>query len=183
MALSFVLLAACNARLGAPIGDHLATDADAEVDAPAVVHDASIDARACTGGDAHSMDVDGNCYLFFTGPKTYNGAKTACTALSAHLVKITTASQNAIVATLTLGTDSFIGATDAVTEGAFLWYDDTPLTFTMFHAGEPNNGAGMYQEDCLVMAGARTPANTWDDRPCTTGLAPMSGSYAYTCEY
>lgn len=177
-----VLVTACNARLGEPVGAHLAgTDAATDSMRPPV--DAAPDARGCIGGDAHATDLDGNCYLFFTGPKTFPEAKAACTAETAHLVKITSASQNDVVAQLALGNDAFLGATDAITEGTFLWDDTTPLTFTMYGAGEPNNGNGMYEEDCLVMAGKRTPADTWDDRPCTADIVANAGSYSYVCEY
>ncbi|HEX7701703.1 MAG TPA: C-type lectin domain-containing protein [Kofleriaceae bacterium] len=177
-----VLVAACNARLGEPVGSHI-VGADSGVDSMPLLIDAGPDARGCTGGDSHATDSDGNCYLFFAGPKTFPQAKTACAAVPAHQVKITSASQNAVVAQLSLGSDAFIGATDAVTEGTFLWDDGTPLTFTMFGTGEPNNGSGVYEEDCLVMAGKRTPADTWDDRPCTTGIVANAGSYSYVCEY
>jgi hypothetical protein len=179
-----VLVAACNARLGEPIGSHV-VGADSGIDSPPPPPpiDARPDARSCTGGDSHAMDSDGNCYLFFTGPKTFPQAKTACTAETAHLAKITSATQNTVVAQLSLGSDAFIGATDAVTEGTFLWDDNTPLTFTNYGTGEPNNGGGVYQEDCLVMAGKRTPADTWDDRPCTTAIVAGAGSYSYVCEY
>ena len=178
-----VLVTACNARLGEPVGAHLA-GTDAGIDAsPHPIDAAAPDARGCTGGDSHATDSDGNCYLFFAGPKTFAQAKTACVAETAHLVKITSASQNAVVAQLSLGYDSFLGATDAVTEGTFLWQDATPLTFTLYGTGEPNNGSGMYQEDCLVMAGKRTPSDTWDDRPCTTGIVANAGAYSYVCEY
>jgi len=177
-----VLVAACNARLGEPVGSHLA-GTDAGIDASPHPIDAAPDARGCTGGDSHATDSDGNCYLFFAGPKTFAQAKAACTAATAHMVKITSASQNAVVAQLSLGSDAFLGATDAVTEGTFLWDDNTPLTFTMYGTGEPNNGGGVYQEDCLVMAGKRTPADTWDDRPCRTGIVANAGAYSYVCEY
>ena len=175
IASAIALAAACSARLGDALGTHTAA-VDASVDGSAAV--------PCAGGDAQAMDGSGNCFILFKTPKTFDGAKAACVAVNAHLAKIENATQNELVATLGSGYDMFLGATDAVTEGVFLWPDATPLTFKMFHTGEPNNGgSGGYQEDCLVMAGLRTPADTWDDRPCTTGLAPVpSGSYAYVCE-
>jgi hypothetical protein len=179
-ALAIVLAAACSAQLGDAIGNHTAV-VDARGSVPV---DAMPDARPCAGGDAHVTDGAGHCFMLFTTAATFAQAKAACVTIDAHLAKIESASQNELVATLGSGHDMFLGATDAVTEGTFLWQDNTPLTFRMFHLGEPNNGgSGGYEEDCLVMAGLRTPADTWDDRPCTTGLAPVtSGSYAYVCE-
>ena len=173
--------AACSAQLGDAIGTHTA-GVDGKLAIPV---DAMPDARPCTGGDSNMADASGNCFMLFKTATTFNAAKAACVAVDAHLAKIENAAQNDLVATLGTGYDMFLGATDSATEGTFLWQDSTPLTFKMFHVGEPNNGgSGGYQEDCLVMAGLRIPANTWDDRPCTTGLAPVpSGSYAYVCEF
>ncbi|CAN5117206.1 hypothetical protein BH11MYX1_BH11MYX1_06050 [soil metagenome] len=180
-AIAIVLAAACSARLGDAIGSH--TGIDSSVDGVPV--DAMPDARSCTAGDANMTDAEGNCFMLFKTAKTFGQAKAACVGINAHLAKIASATENELVATMGSGYDMFLGATDAVTEGTFLWQDNTPLTFTKFHVGEPNNGgSGGYQEDCLVMAGLRTPSDTWDDRPCTTGLAPVpSGSYAYVCEF
>jgi hypothetical protein len=179
----FVLaLAACNAHLGSDVGPNVIGADGNTADSGHVTPDASPDARVCAGGDAHSSDGT-NCFLFFATPKTWAQAKAACDALPAQLAKISNAAQNTIVAQLSLDADSFIGATDAVTEGTFLWEDGTPLTYTHFATGEPNNGSGQYQEDCLVMAGKHTPPDAWDDRPCTTGIVAGAGSYPYVCEY
>ena len=53
--------------------------------------------------------------------------------------------------------NTFIGATDRAVEGTFVWDDGTPLSFTNWRAGEPNNGGSgaTYQEDCVIIAGAR----------------------------
>ena len=52
------------------------------VDAPA--NDVSIDALACVGGDARSVDpATGACYVFYTAPMTRNAARTACQGLGA----------------------------------------------------------------------------------------------------
>lgn len=178
------LLVGCSARLGDATATSTGNDANEVVDGPAHVIDAALpDAKVCTGGSAHMADSDGNCFQFFATAKTFAAAKTACDNAGTHLAKLENKAQNDIVAALSVGVDSFIGATDAVTEGTFLWEDGTPLTYKNFHTGEPNNGGGQYQEDCLVMAGARTGGTDWDDRPCTTGLAANAGSYPYTCEY
>jgi hypothetical protein len=180
----FVLvLAACNAHLGTDVGPNVvgADGNSADSAAAPPIDAAGPDARACTGGDAHQSDGT-SCFLLFSTAKTWAQAKTACDALPGHLAKITSAAENTIVAQLSLNTDSFIGATDAVTEGTFLWEDGTPLTFTNYRTGEPNNGGGQYQEDCLVLSGKKS-VDGWDDRPCTTGIVLGAGAYPYICEY
>ena len=174
-------LAACNAHLGTDVGPNVVGADGNSADSSGPGDAAPPDARACTGGDAH-MSAGANCFLAFSTAKTWAQAKTACDALPGHLAKITSAAENTIVAQLSVNTDSFIGATDAVTEGTFLWEDGTPLTYMNFRAGEPNNGSGQYEEDCLVLSGKKS-TDGWDDRPCTTGIVAGAGSYPYICEY
>jgi hypothetical protein len=169
--------AACNAR--SSIAVDAAPGNDARRDAPA-----SPDARACTGGDGHATDANGNCFVFFLGPKTWVQAKAACEALPASFAKITSAAQNVVIEGLAHGHVAFFGATDSVNEGTFLWTDGSSLTYNNFRAGVPDNGGGgMYQEDCLVIEGNKTPDDTWDDRPCDPSEVPTSGNFAYLCEY
>lgn len=184
--LSLLVLAAsagCNAHLGSDVGPNVigADGNSADSAPPPPVDAAGPDARTCLGGDAHMSDGT-SCFVFFATPKTWPQAKAACDALPGHLAKVASAGDEAIVAQVSLNADSFLGATDAATEGTFLWEDGTPLAYTDFRTGEPNNGGGMYQEDCLVYAGKKTPPG-WDDRPCTTGIVLGAGSYPYVCEY
>lgn len=181
------VLLGCNARLGTPAGpDVMGQDAagSAHDSGTSVVPDAAPDAATCVGGDARMVDADGNCLVVFTTPKTFASATTACAGLpGGHLVKITNAAQNTLIANLVAPNDAFIGATDAVTEGTFLWADGTPLVYTHFRLGEPNNGNGNGEEDCLVIEGSKLVPDTWDDRPCTTGITSGAGAYAYVCEH
>jgi len=169
--------AACHASLStAPDGGGHG-DAAPDTDSPG---DA---AKVCAGGDGHATDGSGNCFVLFLGPKTWVDANTACTAMPAKLAKITSAAQNTMIAVLTHGHATFIGATDTATEGTFLWSDGSAVTYNNFRAGVPDNGGGTYQEDCLVIEGNKTPDDTWDDRPCDPSEVPTSGSFAYLCEY
>jgi hypothetical protein len=142
------------------------------------------DTRACTGGDGHATDATGNCFVFFLGPKTWVEGKAACEALpGGKFAKITSAAQNVVIEGLAHGHATFFGATDSATEGTFLWTDGTPLTYNNFRAGVPDNGGNVYQEDCLIIEGNKTPDDTWDDRPCDPSEVPTSGNFAYLCEY
>lgn len=145
------------------------------IDAPVVMPDVAIDTpppRPCTGGEANATDADGQCFVAFRSAavrKTRTNAQAACVALDMDLAIVKSASANATVQSLITGLDAWLGATDTLTEGTFLWPDDTALSFTNFRAGEPNNGAGAGQEDCLLIEGAR--GGSWDDRGCGTVLA------------
>lgn len=180
----FVLLAGCGVEVASRGGANVAPDAPVQVTADAAIEvtiDAPPDARACAGGDASASDPStGACYLFFRGPKTRAAAEADCQANASQLAIIKSAQSQAVVANLALGVDAFIGATDSVVEGTFLWPDGTPLTFTNFRAGEPNNANGSFQEDCLIIEGALN--GSWDDRPCAPPPVGL-GSYAYVCQF
>jgi len=77
--------------------------------------------------------------------------------------------------------DALIGANDLGAEGTFVWDDGSLLTYVHWDTGEPNNGAGMYEEDCVVKLGASNGA--WSDRPCSMAiLMSVPGEYPYVCE-
>ena len=132
--------------------------------------------RPCTGGDANATDGEGNCFVAFRAAATRKpraAAQLACEAENMKLAIINSAASNISVQSLITGLDTWLGATDAVTEATFLWPDNTPLAFTNFRAGEPNNGGGNGQEDCLVIEGGK--GGSWDDRPCGLVLAYVCG--------
>ena len=54
------------------------------------------------------------------------------------------------------------------------------MVLTNWNTGEPNNGAGVYEEDCIVIHGML--AGKWDDRPCAPGGAAIEGVYPIVCE-
>ena len=124
-----------------------------------------------------------NCFIFNLGPSTWDAASAACTAMSTHLAIITTEAQNTLIAGMTQGHDTFLGATDIVMVGTWLWVDGSAMTYNNWRAGEPDNGGGHYSENCLVIEGSKTPNNTWDDRPCDPSQVPTSGSFPFICEF
>jgi len=187
-ACALALVGACKAELADPGGQITATlDSSVEDAAITVTVDAPIDARACAGGDARAVDpATGTCVVYVATPAPYAAAKAACTAMNAKLGVIKSATTNATVLGLVGTTSALIGATDAATEGTFLWLEDAadPLSgaYTNWRTGEPNNGGvDGPQEDCVVIEGAR--AGTWDDRPCTLNAAMTAGAYPYVCQY
>jgi len=140
------------------------------------------DARACTGGDARATDpATGACYVYFATPTARPTARTTCEALGpgALLASPQSATENQLIAGLIGTADAHLGATDEVTEGTFVWDDGTAVVLTSWNTGEPNNGAGGGDEDCMVMLGA-VPGK-WDDRPCVDP-GDGRGVYAFVCE-
>lgn len=182
-ALPLLALAGCAQLFGIDETSKSSTTADGPVvDARPI--DGAPDARICAGGDARTTDPNtGTCYVFFSTPATRNTARTSCQGLGAgaHLAFIESAPENQLIATLIGATDAFLGGNDEAVENSFKWDDGSAVMLTNWNTGEPNNGAGMFQEDCIVMIG--TVPGKWDDRPCATGIGPAgTGAYAYVCE-
>jgi hypothetical protein len=149
-----------------------AAAADASVDAP-------IDARACIDGDARTIAPDGSCLIMINAPQSFADARATCAGLGAHLAILSTLALDTAAEALVGTRDTFIGLTDEVNEGQFIWVDGTLLGFSNWELGEPNNGGGNGSENCAIIAGARA-AKGWDDRPC----APVgtSGVYSVLCQ-
>lgn len=59
----------------------------------------------------------------------------------AHLATISSAAENAFISTAAGGNGAYawIGFTDEVTEGSFVWVNGEPVTYTNWCSGEPNN--------------------------------------------
>jgi hypothetical protein len=177
-------LAAACAGCGASIGaiENQGPDGGGQRDAPLAI-DAPADARACTGGDKGMQGPDGSCFLLFTAPKNFAGAMAACAAVSSHLAVIHTMADDVFAEQFVGTLDTLIGLTDQVTENTFVWVDNTAVTFKNFRIGEPNNGNGQFEEDCVVIAGSKVDKG-WDDKPCATiaGIA-QTGDFAYLCQF
>lgn len=180
----------------AACGDVTLKDPDVPVDAPDARPEApdaqpgGPDARApdagpppdasppCIDGDAQAQDPEtGACYMLFTTGLNWFDARDACTGLapSAHLATLTSFAENDLMLDLTVGLDTWMGATDANIEGQFVWVTGDLVQFELWADGEPNNGGGTNGEDCALLLNADDRPGSWDDRGCGNFLP-------YVCE-
>lgn len=143
----------------------------------AAIPDATLDAAiyTCTAGAINKVDpVSGSCYMYFPTLKTNDAAKAACAALGGgskmHLVSLTSRTEQDSVNLMLNATDTWIGFSDSVVDGTFLWDSMEPTSFTYWAAGEPNGGIG---SNCTAMK--PTNLGLWYDRPCTN-------EHHYVCE-
>jgi lectin-like protein len=75
-----------------------------------------------------------------TQPGNWFQAEAEANSLGGHLVAINSAEEEQLLLTLFGGTEPFwIGLTDQVVEGVFVWTDGEPLTYSNWAPGEPNN--------------------------------------------
>lgn len=104
------------------------------------------------------LDFPGNShlYLYVNENKKWHQARDACAARGAHLVTIDSAAENDFVFHRT-GGNTWLGATDEVLEGIWIWISGESWTYSNWDNGEPNNCG---RNDC-------TPEHylTYSDRP------------------
>jgi hypothetical protein len=171
------LVAGCGASVQAddnPAVDSAVLPPDATPDAP-------VDARPCAGGDQAMTAPDGSCFVMLVAPVSQADARVACLGVGAHLAILKTQAMADAALTFVGQRDAWIGLDDLQAENAFTWVDSTPLAFDQWSAGEPSNGQGQYQEDCVVIAGA--PMRQWDDRPCSPAILVGAGEYSTLCQF
>ncbi len=121
----------------------------------------------CKAGSAQKQ-VGSACWMLFQTPATWGQAAGACAVMGAHLAAIQSATDAATLGAV-LGTgEAWIGLTDQLSEGQFLWVIDanTFLTpaFSGFAVGQPDNKP-FDAADCV-----RAGSGGWTDEVCTNTL-------------
>jgi hypothetical protein len=118
---------------------------------------------------------NGGCYFADNAERSWSAARTSCQSRGVgwDLVVIADAEENAFVLSIT-GYEAWIGATDVVSEGSWLWVkeaepffetdaDADGPRFTNWSGGEPND----YDDsDCLRIL----TTGLWADFPCDSPL-------------
>jgi hypothetical protein len=95
-------------------------------------------------------------------------AQAAAQAAGGYLATITSAEENSFIALLTGGLESYIGAHDQNTEGAFEWVTGEAFGFTNWAFNEPNDHvapASPTGEDFVIINPPANPLGTWNDLP------------------
>jgi hypothetical protein len=106
--------------------------------------------------------VSGPMLLHCATPRTWDDARAFCQARGGDLVVVDEA-LNPLLAEQTPSV--WIGLSDTVTEGEFVWVDGSPVDWPAWAEGEPNDaGDG---EDCVHTG----TGGLWNDRSCASELA------------
>lgn len=138
----------------------LGTDTSS-ADSSAAIDTAVTDGAAPSCTDAEARSFGGHCY-FPLPAANGNSAKTACEAKGAHLVTITSASEEAFVETLRAGRDRWIGLRrppgSSPVKASFAWVTGEAVAFEKWDSGEPS-GSG----ECVMLRSS----NSWSDQDCT----------------
>ena len=113
--------------------------------------------------------IAGVCYGFFKEIKTWNDAEASCKAKGGFLAEPKSRQENKNIIDLVNGEGSaWIGATDKVNEGHWVWaHSGTNVTFTDWAYEEPNNERGV--EDCAHVSYYLN--YRWNDKHCDVSLS------------
>ena len=103
-------------------------------------------------------------YTLMTDARTWDDAEKACKAAGKQLATVRSAAQSALLLTAAAGNSVWIGGTDAASEGTWVWSpSNTPLSYTNWYSGQPDNHLG--GEDCLEFNW--DGGGKWNDASCT----------------
>ncbi len=108
------------------------------------------------------------CSMYFYNPvsQTGNAAQAFAQNYGANLISVQSATENACIANALVangfGGVIWIGFSDAVNEGSFIWYDQSVISYTNWAGGEPNQDGN---EDCTQIY----PNGQWNDLDCNSG--------------
>ncbi|XP_078393937.1 CD209 antigen-like protein C isoform X3 [Cetorhinus maximus] len=111
-----------------------------------------------------------HCYRFSMERVNWDSAKQQCESQNSHFIIINTEQEQNIIKKSIENNpgDYWIGLTDRESEGNWKWVDGTPVSFTRWEQGEPNNAAG--NENCAIIRSA-----DWNDVSC-------SDQFPFICE-
>jgi gliding motility-associated-like protein len=117
-------------------------------------------------GNVELLGLDNSCSIYFYNPTQLSGsaAQTYAETFGANLVSVQTAAENTSISNA-LNTQGFVGTiwlgySDEVLEGNFVWYDKSPAGYTNWSPTQPDNAGS--NEDCTQIY-----ANgLWNDLPC-----------------
>jgi hypothetical protein len=112
-------------------------------------------------GDCVVASYEGHDYAFCRNSRTWPKARTFCADRGMHLVTLADEAEEQWVLDEAYKHHEgnwAIGLNDQDEEGTFVWVDGTPLDYTNWRGGEPNNAGG---EDCV-----EANKNGWNDIGC-----------------
>jgi cysteine-rich repeat protein len=117
-----------------------------------------VDCGAMSAGEFKSP-VTHHCYRLVTASMlAWPDAETDCVSWGGHLASIVTIDEDTFVRTKVPG-NVWLGGTDIVNEGTFVWSDGENLSFTHWDIGQPSDTGG---EDCMEINGS----DFWNDDAC-----------------
>ncbi|KFO22969.1 Low affinity immunoglobulin epsilon Fc receptor [Fukomys damarensis] len=136
-------------------------------------------ARQAPGSDCSTcpeqwVNFQQKCYYFGEGAKQWVQARFTCDDLEGRLVSIHSQEEQDFLTKHANKEGSWIGLRDLDVEGEFIWMDGSPVDYSNWQSGEPNNAQG---EDCVMMQGS----GKWNDAFCRSWLDAWVCEQLATC--
>ncbi|KAJ8260442.1 hypothetical protein GJAV_G00182190 [Gymnothorax javanicus] len=103
------------------------------------------------------------CYFFSNERKSWTESRIDCIKQGADLVIIKSKEEQDLISRNSKYYDRWIGLSDTVTEGTWLWVDGSPLQGGFWGSGEPNDQYHYRGTDCVVTAERE---KAWVDTHC-----------------
>lgn len=122
---------------------------------------AAFDAATCGMAPVYEISAT-HSYIFFVSGKPWHVAKAHCDSIGTHLASVESADENTFLTNVknSLGQVAmWLGGTDEVEEGQWLWEDGTPISYSNWAANEPNDSGTA--EHALVLQWS----GSWNDLP------------------
>ncbi|XP_030259767.1 lactose-binding lectin l-2-like isoform X1 [Sparus aurata] len=122
-------------------------------------------------------NFNGRCYKYVATDLTFADAELQCLSEGANLVSIHSPEEKDFVSFLIKNFDSaqghtWIGLSDILKEGRWMWTDGSVVDFVFWHAGQPDNAGG--NEHCgHIWAGT---ALRWNDHLCSQTFPSVCAS-------
>jgi hypothetical protein len=100
-------------------------------------------------------------YTLMNNALSWSDANADCLAKGLQLASVRSTAENELLLTAAAGNKVWIGGTDAASEGKWKWSSTgTPLSYTNWYSGEPNDWEG--NEDCTEFYSN----GKWNDGNC-----------------
>ncbi|XP_008053830.1 low affinity immunoglobulin epsilon Fc receptor [Carlito syrichta] len=129
----------------------------------------------CNTCPGNWVNFQRKCYYFGEGAKQWIQARYACSDVGGRLVSIHSPEEQDFLTKHASKKGSWIGLRDLDVEGEFIWMDGSPVDYSNWLPGEPNNhGQG---EDCVMMQGS----GHWNDILCRSKLDAWVCDRLATC--
>lgn len=115
----------------------------------------------CTGVGKYGYIANGHCYSYKSEEKTYEEARSTCTALGDGWTLTALSSQDELTflqKTFDLSKAVWLGGNDIAADGTWAWETGEPFSFAPWGEGEPNGGTN---ENCAELKGGKL-----NDLPC-----------------
>ena len=124
-------------------------------------------------------------FAFYSEQLTWHAARKKCAEMGGRLAEVRSEEENEFLVKMLMGKvpDGFwLGATDEVQEGRWLWSDGSPVTYVNWDADQPNNFGDGGEHYLMLLITIHT--GKWWDQPNVSGRGLSDGWKAgYVCEW